>query len=433
MDKIFFVAATSISQMYGNVINAVQMYLEHNMPKGFLADRSISTKTSFRYFRRYLHTHKEFEAKQRPFMIIRPTVENYDNVTSNDFLSGTQIVWHQGVAGGSGLAKQNFFSDNDFGIGLAFKINRYKINFDIAIQCNTYYSALDLYNYLNNTFVFNRSIYIPTSLESLIPKALLYHVCEIVGINLDDKNNIPVLTHYLRKHASYPISYKMRNSTSSDEYFLFYPQNIISTFTDLQCEEMNRKNMVEDPTNVTFKIECEFNAIASYYAWTRRVLHKKLKLCLHESDHSAYIPLYTFERTFQDHPYIEKGYTLYSSNIIKTEKQNEGKDDTFSITECIQPDLKRVMDDIIANGNDMQLLLIPRLIMNDIDGQYESDFSINWSKYEMTIKNSDPYKTYRFIIYLNLAYYNSFAVNDITITDQQNLDGKSYTGYPIKP
>jgi hypothetical protein len=91
------------------------------------------------------------------------------------------------------------------------------------------------------------------------------------------------------------------------------------------------------------------------------------------------------------------------------------------------------MDDIIANGNDMQLLLIPRLIMNDIDGQYESDFSINWSKYEMTIENSDPYKTYRFILYLNLAYYNSFAVNDITITDQQNLDGKSYTGYPIKP
>lgn len=428
-DSVFFTGSTSVSQMYGNAINAVQMYLENIMPDGFLADRTISTTTSFRYFRKFLHTHKEFEAKIRPLMIIRPIVEMYDNVSSNDFLSGTQIIWHQGVAAGSKLAKQNFFGDTKNGIGMAFKINRYKLSFEVVIQTNTYYSALDLYHYLNNTLVFNRSIYIPTSLESLIPKEMLYHVCEIVGINIDDPANIPVLTKYLRQHSSYPISYKMRNSTSNDEYFLFYPQNIIATFTDLSCEDTTRKNMVEHYTNVGFKIECEFNAIAAYYAWTSRVMHKKYKLCLHESDHSAYIPLYTYERTFDDSKYIEKGYTLYCSNIIKTDKDKEGQDDTFSIVECLPPDLKKITDTILAAGNDMQLLLIPRLIMNNIDGQFESDFKVNWSKYEVTIKDSKPYMTYRFILYINLAYYNSFVVDNITITDQQTLDGKSYTGY----
>ena len=130
-------------------------------------------------------------------------------------------------------------------------------------------------------------------------------------------------------------------------------------------------------------------------------------------------------------PYIEKGYTLYSSNIIKTERANEGKDDVCSILECIQPDLKRIMDDILSKGNDMQMLLIPRLIMNDIDGQYESDFRLNWSNLQLTIKNSDPYKTYRFILYINLAYYNSYMLDNITITDQQTLDGQSFKGYPI--
>ena len=415
--------------MYGNAISAVQMYLESIMPDGFLKDGSISTTTSFRFFRRYLHTKKEFEVKRRPFMIIRPIIEMYDNATGSDFLSGTQIVWHQGTAGGSKLASQKFFSDTTQGIGMGFKINRYKVNFEIVIQTNTYYSALDLYHYLNNTLVFNRSIYIPTSLESLIPKEMLYHVCEIVGINIDDKENIPVLTKYLRQHSSYPISYKMRNATSNDEWFLFYPQNIIATFTDLQCEDTTRKNMVEHYTNVGFKIECEFNAISAYYAWTSRVLHKKFKLCLHESDASAYIPLYTYERTFDDNAYIEKGYTLYSSNIIKTDKDKEGKDDTFSFLECIPPDLKQVMDQILAAGNDMQLLLIPRLIMNNLDGQFESDFSINWSKYEMTIKQSNPGMTYRFILYINLAYYNTFMLDKISITDQQTLDGKSNVGY----
>jgi hypothetical protein len=429
MDSIFYTAATSVSQIYGNAISAVQMYLESMMPKGFLKDRSISTTTSFRFFRRYLHTHKEFEAKQRPFMIIRPVIEMYDNVGSNDFLSGTPIVWHQGAVGGSGLGKQTFFTDNTNGIGMAFRINRYKVNFEIVIQTNTYYSALDIYHYLNNSVVFNRSIYIPTSLESMIPKELLIHICEIAGINIDDEANIPVLTRYLRKHSSYPISYKMKNSSSTDEYFLFYPQNIIATFTDLQCEDTTRKNMVEHYTNVGFKIECEFNAVSSYYAWNRRGVHKKFKLCLHESDHSGYVPLYTYERTFDDNDYIEKGYTLYCSNIIKTDPKLEGKEDKLSIKPCIPPDLKVVMDQILAAGNDMQLLLIPRLIMNNIDGEFDSDFEINWSKYELTIKDSKPYMTYRFILYINLAYYNSFKINEITITDQQNLDGKSNTGY----
>jgi hypothetical protein len=67
--------------------------------------------------------------------------------------------------------------------------------------------------------------------------------------------------------------------------------------------------------------------------------------------------------------------------------------------------------------------------MNNLDGQFESDFSINWSKYEMTIKQSNPGMTYRFILYINLAYYNTFMLDKITITDQQTLDGKSNTGY----
>jgi hypothetical protein len=141
------------------------------------------------------------------------------------------------------------------------------------------------------------------------------------------------------------------------------------------------------------------------------------------------VPLYTYERTFDDNDYIEKGYTLYCSNIIKTDPKLEGKEDKLSIKPCIPPDLKVVMDQILAAGNDMQLLLIPRLIMNNIDGEFDSDFEINWSKYELTIKDSKPYMTYRFILYINLAYYNSFKINEITITDQQNLDGKSNTGY----
>lgn len=430
MNSIFFTSSTSVGQIYGNVIKAVEMYLMNNLPKDYLKDRTISTRSSFRYFRKFINTRKEFEKKQRPFMIIRPNLEPYDAITGNEFLSGTSIVWYSGTLTGSSMAIQNFFRDPKAGLGMGFKINRFKMTFDVAIQCNTYFSALDLYNYLGNTLTFGRPLYIPTSLESMIPKEMLIHLCEIVGINIDEVENIPVLTRYLRTHSSYPISYKMRNATSNDEYFLFYPQNIIATFTDLTCEEANRKNMVEEFTNVTFKIECEFNAIASYLLWGKKKTNKKIKLCIHDSDASTSTPIYTYERIFSDNDFISQGYSLYSANIIKTDPDKDGEDDYLDIRECIPPDLKRVTDDILASGNDMSLLLKPRVIFNNLEASADTDFDINWSKYQLTIKHSDKTYTYRFILYINLNYYNEYVLaHDIDSTDQQTLDGSTTSGY----
>lgn len=430
MNSIFFTASTSVAQIYGNVIKAIEMYMMSNLPQDYLKDRTISTRSSFRYFKKFIHTRKEFEKRQRPFMIMRPTIEQFDAITGNEFLSGTRYIWFDGTSSKSSI--QNFFKDPKLEIGMGFKINRYKMTFDIAIQTNTYYAALDLYNYLTNTLSFGRAIYIPTSLESMIPKAMLAHLSEIVGINIDDKDNIPVLTRYLRTHSSYPISYKMRNATSSDEHFLFYPQNIIAILSDLNCEEPNRKNMVEEFTNVTMKIEIQFNAIATYLLWGQKNLQKKIKLCIHADDANSYVPIYTYSRIFGDNDFIDKGYSLYSSVIIKTSPELDRKDESIDIRECLPPDLKRITDDILASGNNMDALLKVRVIFNDLDASDDTDFEMNWTKYQLTIKNTDKTYTYRFILYINLNYYNEYVLShDLQITDQQTIDGSTISGYKM--
>ena len=142
MKTIFFSAATSVAQIYGNAMRAVEMYIKSNLPPEYIKDSSISTQSSFRYFKKFINTKQEFEKKHRPFMIIRPTVENYNMSEGTDFLSGTNIVWFSGWNGGSGLAIQNFFKDPKTDITMGFKIGRCKMTFDIAIQTNTYMECL---------------------------------------------------------------------------------------------------------------------------------------------------------------------------------------------------------------------------------------------------------------------------------------------------
>ena len=433
MDSIFFTSSTSISHIFSNVTSAVEMYLKSNLPPNLLKDSTISTRTPFRYFKRYINTKDEFKKKERPFMIIRPTYEPLDTLSGNNFLCGTRITHYDGTATGSGLALQKFFFDPKYSVGMGFKINRCKMNFDVMIQFNSFYSALEIMSYLKNTIAWEITKYLPTSLESLIPSEMLVHLCEIVGLNIDDPNNIPSLTRYLRNFSTYPITYKMRDATSHDAHFLYYPQNILATFEDLSIDEAQRKNMIEESCAVTFKIECEFNVIASYILYGKKGIYKQIKLCLHSDDNASYTPIYTYDRLFSDTDYIDKGYTLFSSVIIKTDAANDGKSEDIDISSTLPTDLKRMIDDMLASGNEISTLLIPRVIFHNIDAADDTDFNINWSRYTLTIHKTNKLYTYRFILYVNLGYYNDYLIkHNIGGTDQQNLDGHTVTGYDVK-
>lgn len=433
MDSVFFTASTSTSHVFSNVTAAVERYIKSNLPPDLLKDSTISTRTPFRYFRRFLNTKEEFKKKERPFMIIRPTFEVLDTVSGNNFLSGTKIINCDGVSAGSGLAMQPFFYDPRNYVGMAFKINRCKINFDIAIQFNSYYSALEIFTYLQNVFAWSVTKYIPTHLESNIPNSVLFHLCEIVGINIDDLNNIPSLTRYLRNYSSYPITYKMRDATSNDEHFIYYPQNIISTFLDLNIEDAQRKNMVEDLTAITFKVECEFNMIGSYILYGKKGTYKKISLCLHTADKSSYTPIYTYDRLFDDGDYIDRGYSLFSSTIIKTDPSLDGKDEGIDIRPIFTSEIKQLIDEMLSMGNDVSTVLIPRVIFNDIDATADAEFNLNWTNYTLTIYNTNKLYTYRIIFYINMGYYNDYIIkHNIGGTNQQNLDGSSVTGYNVE-
>jgi hypothetical protein len=284
--------------------------------------------------------------------------------------------------------------------------------------------------------------YIPTSLESMIPKLLLVETGEILGIDIYRQENISIMLKYLRMHSMYPITYKMQNSTSQDEYFLYYKQNLLTTFSELQMDEGSKKNMADEFFTLSFKCTVEFNNPGLYLLIGERNLYKKLKVDLHTItggnvdtalDIGTYTPIYTYDAVDNDTRFVSEGYQAVISTMIKTDEDKNGKDDYVNIEYFLSAKTKVVLKNTIAQGQDPEILFKVKLL-KDLDGNVvEPAFDMEWTNMILTIHNTDKYSTYRLVIYCNLAYLNNrlMELGYDDLTDQQNLSGKSKHGYDI--
>lgn len=432
MDRILYTATTSSSHVFGNITQAMMMYLKGHLPYGFLKDCGVSTSSPFRYYTRFLNKRDTFTKRELPYMTIKP---NFEVLSPNDdvFLIGTHLARFDGNVK-SGM--QNFMLDKKKGFGLAFGINRYRITFEVGIQMRTYYQGMDLYQFLQNTMMWEIPEYIPTMLESMIPKILMIHAAECIGIDINKPENIPTFIQYMQERSTYPLTYKMRNSTSSDEFFIFYNQNILTTFSDLTIDEVQKKGLVEDMSVVMFKATCDFNAMGSYRMFGCKNTIKAIDLCLHSHVGDAaqtldsYTPIYTFNRMYDDSAIIEKGYTKRTTNVIKTEDINDGKDDVLDLNSVLDGYSKEIIRGLVATGASVSVLYEKIMMKNDelmVEGK---DYDIDWNTLRLTIHESDRYATYRLIFYINLQYYNNHIIEEFSpSTDKQSIDSPKGMGY----
>lgn len=440
MEGVYASAASSISHVYGNVAKALEVRLKSILPDGLIKDSTISTRVAYRHFQRRrsrLRRDDTLSRKEKPFLILRPSIEMI-NPNDEIFLNGTHYTENDGLLIGPGNDIQEFMEDKQRGYGVGFKINRFRLTFDVELQLSTEYSAYDLYHYLRNNdkIKWERVMYMKTPLESMIPKNILLTLGNYIGLDITDDNNIPAFLAYMRSHASYPITYMMRNSTSQNEYFVYYNHNILVTFSDLNASEAEKKGMITDSASVTFKVACDFNIIGNYYLYGKASIKRNIQSCIHFMDkpinHGAYVPIFTYNIDNFDNEFYLKGFTQYSNSIIRTEAANDGKDDSFSFRSCFDQEDYQVCLDYMAHENPITLLFDVKLVKENYDLDPDVDWDINWSTLTVTIHNSDKFATYRFIMYVNLNLLNSRKLEtNYQKTDQQTLDPKTNHGYNL--
>lgn len=434
MDSIYSSATTSASHIFSNVAKAIETYIERKLPAGLLKGKSISTTIAPRFFKKYRNRNTDWDKQERPFMILRPAFETPE---MDGFLQGTMYTRQDGTEitlTRGGL--QEFLKDDKRGLSMGFKINHNKMTFDVGIRFNTQMQMIDTWHYLFNCMRWDVTEYVNTSLESMIPKIIMIRLGEVLGLDITKDENIPLMIKYLRTHSTYPITYKMRNSTSQDEYFLYYRQNLLTTFSDLQMDEGQKKGMADEFFTLSFKCTVEFNNMGSYLMIGSKRLYKRIAIDLVSKggsviDIGSFTPIYTYDTGELDVRLDKLGYKSMVSTMIKTDESKHTMDDTLDLRCFFSNPVEVVIDNTLAQDLDPGILFQVKLSKGLDLEMSEAEFDMEWTTRTLTIHNSDKYATYRLNIYVNLAYLNNrlMEIGYADKTDQQTLSGDSIHGY----
>lgn len=250
----------SISHTYGNVSCAVMNYIKGYFVEDFFKTTHISTKLSSTQLNVY-RAKKEFWKNKKPMLIMKPRIDLDDS-----------SKWYYGSAMMNRLTNSRtnvmfecttpMLENKEFGTMIRFGWNRLKVTFDVAIVVDTYHKQIDIASALQNQLIPNTPYLLNTPLEAYIPNSIVYSMADHLGLKRSDTREI---LFYLNTYAGTPITYKLKNSSGNNEFFMLYDTNIELITSEITIDDGEGSGMIQDTFTISFTVSAEFNGVGTWY------------------------------------------------------------------------------------------------------------------------------------------------------------------------
>lgn len=404
MDTVLTMGTASYAHTYGNIVEAVKMDILSKFPPDYFRYKHVSSQLAFREMKRYKdNSLVEFRKQEKPKIYIRPTFEVADDSTP---LFGTLLTSHTtcGTGAISRLSLMPIFKDDNRHLEMDFRMNRDRVSFDVNIQVETLIRQLDLYKNMQNMISWDAPHMKIFSLESMIPRQMIQYLAKNAGMQIDNTpGSIGAIISYLINHSRYPITYKIRNSSSLDEFFMYYEVPVYLTYSDFQIDEGTKKGMIDDYYGISFRVLCEFNHPGAYVIRSINGYPDTMPtvMRIEEDLQTELIPLYTLDRLYEANDKTLEGYRMYFTTAIHTEKELSHKDDIVDLNDIIENEYIRVIKKYIFSYIPTDILMRAKMFKDKEELISDIDFEIDWNTMLLTIHNSDPTVTYRLLLYAN--------------------------------
>lgn len=421
MEQILACENSSMSSLYGCVGYAIQAYILDTckFPDNLFNSVTVSTELATRNIRRSFRSQNanvEMAKRIKPFIILQPT---YPTMEFDMPMQGIPLTANFDDLQYRTDARYLFdvIVNYDDGYAMKFKMNRNRIEFDITMIFDTRHRQLDTYNGLKNRLKWENSGIARVALESVIPKRLIAYMSKLSHMDLEEHSEyIPIFLEHLNKYSAYPITYKIRNASATDEWFLYYTHNVVVTFTDLEMDQGQRKNMTEDDYRVTFRAIVDFNFPAVYFVdvlQDRTIgLDLSIKTVEYNSENTEYTPIFSVPSLFDRYPRERNGKQLFGSTIFRTEAAGpRTAEDRVELKCMLGNDHIKVIRAHKAWGMKPETLVDFVVLKNRVELAYETDYYIDWNAMELVVRNPDNDATYRLIIYFDFTIFNDILEN----------------------
>lgn len=401
----YCMAQTSLSHTYGNVACFIAEYVKGFFPADYFNTVHISSTIAYKQFTLTRNLRREFTKKKKPMLTVRPRIELFD---SNSFLYNTLLTTRMtdNFYDTSFTNLQEFLLDNENGMELKFLLNRLIMNFDVTIVNDTFMEQLDNANFLKNRMRLDSPFMLGTALESYIPREILELISKDMDVPIYDSNNSPKpFLDYLNSKSIYPVSYKLRTATGNDEFFRFYPANIMTTFSGLSVDDGNRRGQINDAFTTTLSIRTEFDGAGLYYYFTKHIdrIDKIIGQIRVEGKEKDIIPMFTISNLYTES--IAEGWTIFTSSMYHVEYA-DGSDFTDFSPLFATSNLDTIIADAKKTGVPLNTFIVPIVMMNNQRLTEGTDFIFDYDKFTVETKVLDIDATYRLVVHINANYVN---------------------------
>lgn len=428
MNGMYTMASASTSSLYGNVGCAIRELILSKFPYNFFRYSNVSTEMAFHNMRRQFgaNTDTEITKRERPYLLVQPVYQVPD---PDGFLQNVPLTKND-MDIQSNTDKRYLFEvikDKEYGWNLKFKLNRDRIEYEVTVQVDTLHQQLDIYKAMLNTITWERSLYLPAALEAVIPKTMIQYMSLLSNMDIyETPEFIPMFIRRMNKYSGYPITYKIRNASATDEFYMYYLHNMVVTFTDLDIDQGSKKNMANDYYNITFKVIAEFNLPGLFVldGDMKKVEDFRISLGTKPNPNleyqDEYIPLFTLSNLFNRYPQTRDGMTLLGTFVFHTVEKSTSVE-KIDLSVIFDPDMKKSIQTHVQYG------MVPEtickvIVLKDRIELDASEYSIQWNSFALMVRHPDKDATYRVVV-----YYNAESINhDISNTRMRGTYGEHH-------
>lgn len=420
MDNVYTVASSSSSTTYGNVMMSFKEALTNLFDPDTFNDVYVSSEIAYVNMRRRRgrNTKDEMAKLRKPYMVIQPQIQppNSDLYLYDIPLTKNIDNLEYGLFTNTLLP---ILANLDDGYALSYKLNRDQLSFDIRIKVETFIQQIDLFNNMKNWLRWDHPFSVRTSLEAMIPRHIVSQMSKLSNIWIDDKetNQIPAALRMLNEISRFPITYKMRNGTALDEFFMYYTPELIITLTDLTPEQGNMRGMISDYYEITFRATVDFNLPGMFVLTGMKPKPEMIDISLAVKDKDNtydFIPLYTIHDMYAKYQNCKNGYILYASSRFQTEADPKSKSDNFDFSVLFDPGYMNVLQEYNIKNIPITTLVSVTLLKDGDLLSEGKDYSIDWMKIQVIIPDADNKATYHIFIYINNRLFNEELIDTET-------------------
>ena len=415
----------SIAHTMGNVTSLFTEFIKSWFPKDYFKHTHINTRMAYREQKREENSDYEFIKKNRPILVIRPRLDadntdiflTYSLLTTNNF----DMDFRGRVSNMLPL-----FFDKEAGASVSYLMGRIRVIFDVTIMVDTEMEQINQYYYLLSRVVPERIYRMNTSLEYLIPGSIIELVSAYGGVPIKDNDSGTTreFLQYMMAHSNKYITLKERPSTSTLDFFMYYPLAIDWVVTDLSRDEPNKKSWAVYTSNINFTLTTEFNVASIYEFITDRPGPKELGFKVDiggdnyrdRANGINIIPYFTIPNLFTETK-LPNGFELLYTQAFETDPDKEGMEDDLNIEPIFRDTNAK---DIINWHNKAGIsnnVFLQFIVMRDNEKLKEGvDYDIDLEGFKLIIRESHADSTYHISVFSNNGYILNLLENYNEIT-----------------